>query len=498
MKKIILYSLSDNTFQAVLTLKRLICTVLTIILLIGMLSFVKIDVHGITVGRNITSDTHWTIDDNPVIFNSSITVYPNATLTIDPGVTVNLGSYPSFTISGTLIAVGTPENKITFTIPDNQTGTYSISFSPSYGLNQTHNPDGTFQYVNFNRVTLQSSSSVTVDNCYFSFSTTQTAIAISGGSLGASPIISNNKIVFNGFQDSGHYSYGISVNSGATPAISNNEFDGNGQLTGINLQIYTPTGMSSPSFTISNNLFSNCWLGIKAETAAMVTVQGNSFLGCRDGLYINVAASLTIRNNLIDGCSRYGINGGGVIDSNTISNCQIGIHNPPAGSVITNNNIIGNTVNSITASIANVSAQNNWWGIADASTIQTTIYDVRADYSLGTVTFMPFLNSPSLSAPAIPSTTPPITPGPTVDPTARTTQTTVTSAPTIMPTVSATSTPTKKSETILNDTGDLLNLNLITTAAVAIFALVWLVVIFGYVTISRLSRYRAKSKTDEK
>ncbi len=127
---------------------------------------------------------------------------------------------------------------------------------------------------------------------------------------GGTPIISNNKIVFTG-QDSGHYSYGINVNSGATPVISNNAFDGNGQLTGINLQIYTPTGMSSPSFTISNNLFSNCWLGIKAETAATVTVQGNSFLGCRDGLDINVAASLTIRNNLIDGCSRYGINGGG-------------------------------------------------------------------------------------------------------------------------------------------------------------------------------------------
>jgi hypothetical protein len=165
--------------------------------------------------------------------------------------------------------------------------------------------------------------------------------------------------------------------------------------------------------------------------------------------------------------------------------------------VIINNNIIGNSVNSITASSANVSAQSNWWGITDASTIQSTIYDVRADSSLGTVTFMPFSNSPSLSAPAIPSTTPPITPGPTIDPTARTTQTTVTSAPTLVPTDAPTATPTKKSETILNDTGDLLNLNLMSTAVVAIFALVWLVVIFGYVTVSRVSRYRAKSKTDE-
>jgi parallel beta-helix repeat protein len=477
-------------------MKRLACIILIVALLISGLAFVKVNVKGTTVNGNITTNTEWTINDSPVLFNSSITVYPNATLTIDPGVIVNFGLYHSLTISGALNAIGTADNKITFTRPDNQTVYTTILFGLS-GLtyNQTNTVSGgTIQYATFNRVALQlGSSSTTVDNCYFSFSSTQSAISVSGGSSLVSPIISNNKIMYNG-QDPSHYAYGININSGATPIINNNEFDGNGQLTGINLQIYTPSGMSNPAFTISNNVFSNCWLGIKAETAATVTVQGNSFSGCRDGIDVNVVASLTIKNNLIDKCSRYGINGGGLIDSNTISNNQIGIHNPSAGSVITNNNIVGNTVNSITASNVSVNAQNNWWGIADEATIKSTLYDVTEDPGLGTITFVPFLNSPNLSAPTIPLSTPPITPAPaiTASPTTQPTET-ATPTPTLPPT---TASSTKKAETVLSDTSDLLNLNLITTLIIAALALVWVVVILGYVAKRSISRYKAK-KTEK-
>ncbi len=469
------------------------CIILTISILVSTLSFVNVDVRGTIVGGNITSDTHWTINDSPITFNSSVKVYPNSTLTIDPGVTVNFGTYRSLTISGMLVAIGDTNNEITFTIPDNQISSSPIVFdSSSIGWNDLTNSGSILQYASFNRIALQISSAVKVDNCYFSFSATQSPISISGGSSGGSPTISNNKIVFTG-QDSNHYSTGINVYSGATPVISNNEFDGSGQLTGINLQIFTPSGMSSPSFIISNNVFSNCWLGIKSETAATVTVQGNSFLGCHDGLDINVAASLIIKNNLIDGCARYGINGGGLIDSNTISNNKIGIHNPESGTTVTNNNIVGNTENSITATNAGVNAQSNWWGIADAATIQTTIYDVHADPSLGTITFVPFLNSPSSSAPAIPTTTPPITPAPSTIPRATIQRT---ETPTPQPTIPVTATPTKKSDTILNINADLLNLNLISSVIVAVIAFVWVVVILGYVSIRGITRYREKNKND--
>jgi hypothetical protein len=478
------------------TLNRFACTILIVAIVVSGLSFVNVDVRGTVVGGNITSDMHWTIVDSPFTLNSDVKVYNNSTLTIDPGVTVNFGSFRYLTISGMLIAVGDPNNKITFTVLDSQPGNSHIVFdSSSIGWNDLANSGSILQYVSFNRVALQIRSSLKVDNCYFSFSASQSPITISGGSSVVSPTISNNKIVFTG-QDSSHDSTGISVNSGATPVVNNNEFDSDGQLTGINLQIYTPSGVSSPSFTISNNVFSNCWLGIKAETAASVTVQGNSFLGCHDGLDINVAASLIIQNNLIDGCTRYGINGGGYIDSNTISNNKIGIHNPEAGTIITNNNIVGNAENSITATKVGVSAQNNWWGIADAATIQTSIYDVHADPSLGTITFVPFLNSPSPSAPTIPATTPHITPAPSTTPTTNAVH--VTESPTPPPTIPPTATPTKKSETILNTTVDLLNLNLITSTVIAVLALVWVVVILGYVSKRSISRYKEKVKNNEK
>ncbi len=57
---------------------------------------------------------------SPINFNGTVTVTNNVTLTIDPGVTVNMGYY-GFDIYGTLIAQGTPGNQIVFTSIGNQT-----------------------------------------------------------------------------------------------------------------------------------------------------------------------------------------------------------------------------------------------------------------------------------------------------------------------------------------------------------------------------------------
>ena len=113
---------------------------------------------------------------------------------------------------------------------------------------------------------------------------------------------------------------GITVNSGA-PQITNNQFEGNGYLNGI-------VDYSISAFTISNNIFTNCHSGVIAKDASVLTVSGNSFLSGTDGIDIDSTATLMITNNLIDRNSRFGIDGGGNIDSNTITNNQIGIHNP--------------------------------------------------------------------------------------------------------------------------------------------------------------------------
>lgn len=73
-------------------------------------------VHASTpVGGPITSDTTWMLSGSPYIVVSSIDVWQNVTLTIEPGVVVKFDPDRSLEVNGTLIAQGTPENPIVFT-----------------------------------------------------------------------------------------------------------------------------------------------------------------------------------------------------------------------------------------------------------------------------------------------------------------------------------------------------------------------------------------------
>lgn len=67
------------------------------------------------VWGSITQDTVWTPTDSPFVIANDVTVYPNATLTIEPGVEVRFGGAFSLVINGTLLASGTKDKMITFT-----------------------------------------------------------------------------------------------------------------------------------------------------------------------------------------------------------------------------------------------------------------------------------------------------------------------------------------------------------------------------------------------
>ena len=505
---------------SVVIMKRFVCAVLIVTILVSGLFFVRV-AHATIVNGTLTSDTEWTQADSPIYFNGSVMVSSNVTLTIDAGVTVNFGMY-WLNVAGTLIAVGTASNPITFlasnnssSYPSNYVATATISFGPISIPSSELNCSGSIiRYTSLNEVSVQiSNSSPKIDNCLFDFTAPYTQpISIVGGS----PTISNCTINYNvqGFTEygnansisvfngdplitndifegnyynltsndicvengapvitdnsfAGNYASsnnnGITVNSG-TAQITYNKFQGNSYLTGV-------VDASPSSFTVSGNVFSNCLSGVTAQAGSTLTVEGNSFLRGTDGIDVNTGASLTITDNLIDSNSRYGINGGGDITFNTITNNQIGIHNPPLGT-ISNNNIVGNTQWSVTATIEDIDAQNNWWGIADARTINQTIYDLKCDYHLGTITFVPFLTAPDPSAPVIPSSTPTITPVPTP-----TTSPQQTSQPIIQ---TPSPTPTQNSQSFVYQVGSLLNLNVITTFTAVTLVLAWVVVTLGY------------------
>ena len=97
-------------------MKRLACIILIVAILVSGLVFVR-STHATTVSGTLTTDTHWTQMDSPINFNGTVIVGNGVTLTIDPGVTVNLGMY-SLNVDGTLTAEGDANNEIVFSASD--------------------------------------------------------------------------------------------------------------------------------------------------------------------------------------------------------------------------------------------------------------------------------------------------------------------------------------------------------------------------------------------
>ena len=94
------------------------------------------EVTALDVNANIAADTVWTVADSPVVINKADFTVPVAvTLTIQPGVTVQVKSY--INVYGVLSAVGTSADRISFAKHDNDSNWAGIHFEYTVGvLNQ--------------------------------------------------------------------------------------------------------------------------------------------------------------------------------------------------------------------------------------------------------------------------------------------------------------------------------------------------------------------------
>src|SRR5881275_2430300 len=72
----------------------------------------------------INANTNWTLAGSPYIVVGNALLSQGYTLTIDPGVTIKFNDSTALQIDGELIAIGTANNRITFT---------SIQASPQRG-----------------------------------------------------------------------------------------------------------------------------------------------------------------------------------------------------------------------------------------------------------------------------------------------------------------------------------------------------------------------------
>jgi len=108
-------------------------------------------------GATYTSNVTWRAAQSPFVLDGNVQVAAGATLTVEPGVVVKLnGTFRTLTVSGTLTAVGTSANRITFTsIQDDSIGGDCGGDGPTSGAPgqwfyisvDSGNANSTFDYV---------------------------------------------------------------------------------------------------------------------------------------------------------------------------------------------------------------------------------------------------------------------------------------------------------------------------------------------------------------
>lgn len=318
----------------------------------------------------ITSDTKWTKANSPYALSGPVAVSRGATLTIEPGVTVNLGRY-YLQVNGTLRAQGTSVDNIIFNFESPGEAPYG-----QIVFNDESN--------DWNETTCSGSI---IENAVIKFN----LIFIHA----CSPKISNNSI--NGFEF--YFAESSSV-------ISNNTINAWLYLAGSSALVVGNTchyqsrviDTISDRSIISNNLIIGGETGIYSRGDTynkMNTVYGNTVTDCDVG--IDSFESVVAHNLIINNGRGILDHGMSVVQNNTVTNNAVGFYSytlSDSPSTIVYNNILNNSQYNLQLdqfSKDNVNATYNWWGTTDSHEISQKIRDNKLDFNLPKVSFEPFL-----------------------------------------------------------------------------------------------------------
>lgn len=332
----------------------------------------------------ISQDSTWTVQGSPYLFTGAVGIAEGVTLTIEAGVTVNIGSY-YLQVNGSLKAAGTPTQKVVFTADVNPSNDAIISWADAHPLASGQN----------NIVAIYGNPTITIHNALLN----NTSIFAQGLHSNAAVFITDCALLESSVNVWGKAIVIGSYVMGSVSARGVSLLTENTILGGV-----TVIGNGAETFTVlGNNITSNHEAAIIASGGG--TIQSNFIYNACRGITQEDKTTLSaiIRQNLIKN-NEYGIylrdnsNDAAIVD-NTFTANKVGIFNPSYRLTIAGNSFIDNAQYDIRAGSNAVSAASNWWGTTDRQAIEQKIFDSKDDFSLGTVVYVPFLTTPNVNAP---------------------------------------------------------------------------------------------------
>ncbi|MFC2137225.1 right-handed parallel beta-helix repeat-containing protein [Bacteroidota bacterium] len=250
------------------------------------------NVLSLTVSDSIKNDTSWIADS--VFVDGDIFIKDNATLTIAPGAVVVFQGYFGITVEGVLIAHGTENNKITFTVND------------TAGFSNVSTSAGSWKGIELNGYlgNMWDNDTTKIDHCIIQYANAYANGEESGGGIRISKfskIIISNSVLKNNIAKKGG---GINITQFSNPIIKNNIFFKNQAVTesGGGLAIYTYAEPLIVNNIISNNSSSVQGGGLRVYQANPKLINNvfcNNYTNSGGGVSISQGDDVIFINNTI-------------------------------------------------------------------------------------------------------------------------------------------------------------------------------------------------------
>jgi RHS repeat-associated protein len=256
------------------------------------------------VSGTISTDTTWTVANNPYVLTGNVTVAAGVTLTVEPGVVVKFNSqFRTLTVNGTLKAVGTAGSRIVFTsVKDDAAGGDTngdgAATSPAAGdwwklVVASTNDQTELKFVDVRyggwgaastdpMLAIEGTATVTLEDATVRFSQ-RSGVKVGTGSASAFPGIKIRRTVVSNNQN------GISANQGWI-AVSDRSLVGPNSADGLWFNL--TDAYTGPTSTImDSDVTGSGGRGIYVQTGASLATAKYPF-GNRNNVYQNTGRQL--------------------------------------------------------------------------------------------------------------------------------------------------------------------------------------------------------------